>query len=155
MSEQYRQVKHTSLENIQISVNNFEEHTVYLIQANFTKGLNIIRVLENDQYLKYKQEIITNLWIECKKNCIKCILIDDDALKLSSEKLVDICKDNDVIVFDKADLYLTERVLKNIDIENKIIIACLKQLSSINKYRMKEYFIKIDNENKVVNLVKY
>lgn len=81
----------------------------------------------------------------CMNNNIKCTYCDFRCAQLSEEQIENLCKNSQVIMFDNADLYLTNSLLNKFRTQDKIIIICMKNTCKLDMYNVQKYLVTYEN----------
>lgn len=87
----------------------------------------------------------------CRKNEIKYMHCNYDTVNLTEEQIIDQCMNKEIILFDNADLYLTDNIVKTLQQDkDKFILVSLKDLSLIDIYTAARYITEYDNKKLTV-----
>lgn len=92
-----------------------------------------------------KTLLINAIDLYCLNNNIKCRMCNYNDINLTDKQLLTICNDPDVILFDNADLYIRNDIIKELMNKHKIIVMSMKDISSISTSQSEQYLVEYNN----------
>lgn len=116
---------------VRTNYNDIECDILFEDKVNLFKGCSgegktfVFRIIKT--YLKY--------------NGVSCLFVGNEMMDLSEEELILLCRGKSVIIFDKADLYLTQRLLDYAVQEAETIIVSMKCFFGLNFCKLGMYTI--------------
>lgn len=110
------------------------------IEINFDCKLNNI-VGNSGTGKSFLMQAILAYCINNNINCIKC---DFSISEKSTETIIEIIRDSDIVLLDNADLYMNDKIMKFIRDNNKMLIMSMKETYGINIQHMQNYIVEYD-----------
>lgn len=81
-----------------------------------------------------KSFLFTLIYEYCKENNIPIALLNYTATDFGDEAIISSCKNKSVVIFDNADLYLSNNIISSVTAD--VIIMSIK---NVEKYRLSDY----------------
>jgi ABC-type polar amino acid transport system ATPase subunit len=81
-----------------------------------------------------KSFLFTIIYEYCKENGIPIALLNYTATDFGDEAIINSCKNKSVVIFDNADLYLSNNIISSVTAD--VVIMSIK---SVEKYRFNDY----------------
>lgn len=90
-----------------------------------------------------KTYLFNKIKADCKINGRKVIIISDNGVDIRNDKvIIDMCKDMEVVMFDRADLYLTHEIVSGVlNSGVKLILVAMKNPSTLNLKKYGSYSV--------------
>lgn len=121
------------------------------VHASFSKGLTFLRGFSGTG----KTLLMKAIEVHCLTNKIKCHYFDFRASDLMEDSICTLVNALDVVLFDNADLYLTQSILKEINCNDKYLIICMKDTTSLSTANSNNYLVRYQELNLTIEICNY
>lgn len=121
--------------NVDISYNGIR------IKAEFSNKLNILTGYSGTG----KTLLMSAIDLFCLNSGISCRLCGYNDMNLAPQKIIDICKEADVVLLDNADLYLNNEMLQSIKQTAQFVVVSIKDTSALSVSDADEYIVEYSN----------
>lgn len=82
----------------------------------------------------------------CREHDISCIYCNYEFADYKKENIINLCKDNDIVIFDNADLYLTDEILEAVRNPSRLVVVSIKNLFSLKIQNAGYYYVAYDGK---------